>query len=347
MAHAVTCHARLNVQVCPRAAGLWPAPAGLERRRSDPIPAEGGAFEIKWDSDAELGAILDALNAVPVRSLSILQLHPASTYAGVLTHLLDTLSVRSLRTLPELEDTPVPSSCVPALARFLASPRSQGLEYLALVPARWTLADRDAVVSAIEGNPRSTLQTLVLLADATVQGASLPTPVAFGSAAHLGATRWADGGERTRQNARLEHAMARGMWARRAVASAALAVLVPARIVLRGRAGGGRPAPLLDLPPEILCAVLEACAPPGVLSGAQAARVAQHAADAAALGLLTTVLADAVVPGSSLYTWRRAMETWLADGGFTWDHGARYEPEEASGASGRACTPGAGSGRGA
>ncbi|WOO82718.1 uncharacterized protein LOC62_04G006201 [Vanrija pseudolonga] len=338
--HTITCHARLNVQVChSRSAGLWPArcaegPALLlpAPAASKAIPREGGSVEIKWDSDDELGDILRTLNLVPVRSLSILRLHPSSTYASVLTHLLSTLCVRSLRTFPELEDTPVPSSCVPALAGFLSSPRSTGLEYLALVPARWTLADREAVVSAIENNPRSTLQTLVLLADATIQGSTLATPVAFGSESHV--TRWGDASERARQNARLEWSMARSIWARRAVGEAAMAVLVPARTILRARkrepdeSRGGEPTrattSILDLPLEITYAILEACAPPNVLSDAQHARLFAHASDETALRLLVRVLADAVVPESKLYTWRRAMETWLADGGFTWDHGVVF-----------------------
>lgn len=314
--------------------------------RCSPLSHLDAAKLTPTPQDDELGDILRTLNLVPVRSLSILRLHPASTYASVLTHLLSTLCVRSLRTFPELEDTPVPSSCVPALAGFLASPRSTGLEYLALVPAQWTLRDREEVVSAIEQNPRSTLQTLVLLADATIQGSTLATPVCFGSAEH--STRWGVTSERARQNARLEWSMARSMWARKAVGEAALAVLVPARVILRARKrdpddessdGPTRAAAasILDLPLEITYTILEACAPPNVLSDAQHARLFAHARDDTALGLLVRVLADAVVAESKLYTWRRAMETWLADGGFTWDHGVAFPVAAASGAMGEEC----------
>ncbi|KAL1408608.1 hypothetical protein Q8F55_005421 [Vanrija albida] len=262
-----------------------------------PVPGNGARTRytatFTFAEIAELDAILAALSNS--RLTSICFLYDPSPKDEVYARILARLNVPALRHLwiaarPSGETLPL------ALA-FLSSPRAAGLQYFSI--------DFEAH-SAKEAPP-----DMGLLA-----GCAAPPPQPRGAAAPVKPRRLVgvleENGER---RARVRDAVRRA--------------IVPARVLLRGRRAEGpeaeptsaveqAPLPILDLPRELLHAIVEhASGDAGALTPAQWARLHRHAEDP---GGLCQVAAGMVAAEADPAVGKDAgWDEWLHNGGFWWE----------------------------
>lgn len=258
---------------------------------------------------AELDAILAALNASRLSSISFLyDPHPNDElYAAILAH----LDIPSLRHL-WLGARPSVSALPHALA-FLSSPRAAGLSFFSLDFEPHSERDVDDIARH--------LASAELDMGRMAEDSCAPQRGEYKRRRLVGVLE--ENGER---KARVKDAVRRA--------------LVPARVLLRGRPPSvddeesahdphrHRPFRILDLPRELLYAVIEhASGDPRALSATQWAKFHTHAADAA--GLVPLARGFAAVEADPRVGRDAGWDEWLHNGGFWWDEGSRECRHEA------------------
>ncbi|WOO81867.1 uncharacterized protein LOC62_04G005383 [Vanrija pseudolonga] len=247
----------------------------------------------KWRSLTDLDRIVAALNASRIHEL-VIRLHKrsaspsASPPQDTLTHFFDTLSIAGLYGLV-LQDYRYDTGgdFTPAVGGYLASPRSQSLERLYILQSEFAQPDFAApILDAITATGRvSTLR---------LGGAAMSWEDEFRPPVRMREGWFAP----SPLVNRLPSVTGRNAALVRAVRRAAAQVLIPARVLLRGRPStqphdGTRPFPILDLPHHVLVNILRYTAhDAALLSDPQLARLCAHAASSTALTALCSALAD-------------------------------------------------------
>ncbi|KAL1408630.1 hypothetical protein Q8F55_005443 [Vanrija albida] len=279
----------------------------------------------KWRTTHDIETIVGRLNASRIDDLAIkISGGPLEAYAT----LFDTLNVPGLRKLC-VEDA-LPASAGVPLERFLRSPRSHGLVTIDLdggfLHAKEVGRIADALRTANRTVTRLCLSECYLSQHRCV--------------CDLRQNIWSERGDSRHpyiQSIKLAEDRNRFLTTR--VRQAAVRALVPARILLRARAPEDYESSDSDqsadtyvsstssttslaghinkLPRAVVIRIVQfASRDPGALSGAQLARIVDHASDAESLKRVALALGSAAERGQSH---NLARLEWLSRGGFFWE----------------------------
>ncbi|WOO84271.1 uncharacterized protein LOC62_06G007791 [Vanrija pseudolonga] len=250
---------------------------------------------------ASIGNLALAINASAIRFLSI-TFDPLPS-SSALSALLDTLHVRGLHTLQVFGK--LSPATVHAIADYIASSRSAGLNVLRIDRGDCTVTDLEPLADAIERN--TTIQKVWTVSTYDAAG--------FVDLFSLM--------ERPNPTPRLRLALYRNRSLAVRVRRTVLAALGPARVLLRVASPGAASSPIALLPLELVTLVLQLASPDAhALLPTQWHTLFNYAADPCRQKATALALQSAVADGRTL---DNVIDEWLLCGGFYWAHGYKEE----------------------